>query len=214
LRRWWPARRARELALQRLARALRSTLACDRAAVRKELASPGGLGVEVWSRGMPCKVIPFPVAGKAHASAEPVIIRRRIILHVGGRRYDVDLIGLVRPMSGARGPSPPTQQGLSAASRAQRRYGLVQLLEGSQCGSEGGRVLQQQGGKREREEYRQEMGIGVCSPAAVGEAEAKFSLAFPWQRSDPSSCANRAQKETDMTNQGALSRKRSASSGK
>jgi hypothetical protein len=44
------------------------------------------------------------------------------------------------------------------------------------------------------------MGIGVCSPAAVGEAEAKFFLAFPWQRSDPSSCANSAQKETEMTN--------------
>jgi len=122
--------------------------------------------------------------------------RRRMILDVGGRRYDVYLIGFVRPMSAAGGPSPPTQRGLSAASRAERRYGLFQLVKGSQ----GGRaVLQLPGGKREGEQYRQEMGIGVCSPAAVGEAQAKFSLAFPGQRSDPSSCANSAQKETEMT---------------
>src|SRR5437763_2758827 len=104
----------------------------------KELASPGGLEVEVWLRGMPCKVIPFPAAGKANTTPEPVMIRRRIILNVGGIRYEVDLMGLVRPMSGARGPSPPTQRGLSAASPAERRYGLVPLLQGSQCGPEGG----------------------------------------------------------------------------
>src|SRR5204863_1540995 len=96
---------------------------------------------------MPGKVIPFPAAGKANATPEPVKIRRRIIVNVGGRRYDVDLIGLVRPMSGAGGPSPPTQRRLSAASRAERRYGLVQLPEGSQCVPEGGRAVRQQGGK-------------------------------------------------------------------
>jgi len=89
---------------------------------------------------------------------------------------------------------------LSAASRAERRYGLVQLLEGSQCVPEGGRAVLQIPGGTKREQYRQELGIGVCSPAAVGDAEAKISLAFPWQRSDPSSCANSAQKETEMTN--------------
>jgi hypothetical protein len=150
---------------------------------------------------MPGKVIPFPAADKANATPEPVMIRRRIIVNVGGRRYDVDLIGFVWPMSGAGGPSPPTQRGLSAASRAERKYGLHQLLEGSQCVPEGGRaVLQMPRGTREGEQYRQEMGIGVCSPPAVGNAEAKISLAFPWQRSDPSSCANSAQKETEMTN--------------
>jgi hypothetical protein len=44
------------------------------------------------------------------------------------------------------------------------------------------------------------MGIGVCSPVVVEDAAAKISLAFPWQRSDPSSCANSAQKESEMTN--------------
>ena len=78
---------------------------------------------------------------------------------------------------------------------------MVQLLEGNQCGSEGGRaVLQMPRGTREGEQSRQELGIGVCSPLAVGDAEAKISLAFPWQRRDPSSCANSAQKETEMTN--------------
>ena len=77
---------------------------------------------------------------------------------------------------------------------------MLQLLEESQRAAEGGRaVLQVPGGTREREPSRQELGIGVCSPVAVGDAEAKFSLAFPWQRSDPSSCANSAQKETEMT---------------
>jgi hypothetical protein len=150
---------------------------------------------------MPCKVIPFPAAGKANATPEPMMIRRRIIVNVGGAQYDVDLIGLVRPMSGAVGSSPPTQRELSAASRTERRYGLVQLLEWNQCKSEGGgAVLQMPEGKREPEEYRQEMGIGVCSPVVVEDAAAKISLAFPWQRSDPSSCANSAQKETEMTN--------------
>src|SRR5215471_9999473 len=89
-------------------------------------------------------------AGKVNATPEPMMIRRRIIVNVGGAQYDVDLIGFVRPMSGAVGPSPPTQRELSAASRTERRYGF-QLLEWNQCKSEGGgAVLQMPEGKRER----------------------------------------------------------------
>ena len=131
------------------------------------MASPGGLEVEVWSRGMPCKVIPFPAAGKANATPEPVMIRRRMIVNVGGRRYDVDLIGLVRPMSGALGPSPPTQRGLSAASRAEK---VCLVHPGREPVPVVGASCRFQG-KRSGNTRQELNGVRL----AVGDAEAKIS---------------------------------------
>ena len=56
----------------------------------------------------------------------------------------------------------PTQQGLSAASRAERRYGPVQVLE--------------KWGKWQWEQYWPEMGIGVGSPPPAGDGEGHYGI--------------------------------------
>ena len=44
---------------------------------------------------MPCKVIPFPTALSAARTKEPILARHHIVLEVGTRRYDVDVMGFV-----------------------------------------------------------------------------------------------------------------------
>ena len=69
---------------------------------------------EVWSHGMPNKVIPFPSGNTA--KTETVFIRERLILNVASIRYEMELIGIFTPLSPKR-VRQPKRPAVSTAER-------------------------------------------------------------------------------------------------
>src|SRR6266567_7551714 len=70
--------------------------------------------LEVWSHGMPNKVIPFPSGNTA--KPETIFVRERLILNVASLRYEMELIGIFTPLPPKR-VRQPKRPAVSTAER-------------------------------------------------------------------------------------------------
>src|SRR5437667_326281 len=128
---------------------------------------------------MPCKVIRFPAVVSAHRTEEPILARHHVVLEVGTRRYDVDVMGFVTPLPvKAQGngstlvepPGPGTER--QAAT-------VVQVVNRSSTLRQGWTaVLRLEGSKRHWEAYWRQLGIASPSSAAAPDKKAEISPAL------------------------------------
>ena len=52
---------------------------------------------------MPNKVIPFPRASAPHKDSLLLVLRRRMVIEIGGRQFQVDLLAKAQPLPGVFG---------------------------------------------------------------------------------------------------------------
>ena len=151
---------------------------------------------------MPCKVIPFPAAGSARSAAESILARHHIVLEVGRSRYEVDVLGFVKPLAAGQAPAGSGTDARRTTSPVSegRPATVVQVVQWSRSLRHGWLVtLRLEGRRQQWEEHWRELGISM--PAAdTRDHKVKNSLAIGRRQSDESSCAESAQKEENMTN--------------
>jgi Protein of unknown function (DUF3489) len=153
---------------------------------------------------MPCQVIPFPGAVSAPTTAEPILARHHIILEVGASRYEVDVLAFVKLLQSGQvqDRSGSVVWGGTGPLGTERRPPIgVEVVEWRETRRQGWRaVLRLRGSKQQWEAYWRQLGIADPAPAGGKEKEAQNSLALWREKSEESSCATGAAKETKMTN--------------
>jgi hypothetical protein len=151
---------------------------------------------------MPCKVIPFPTALSAARTKEPILARHHIVLEVGTRRYDVDVMGFVTALEPVVAQENGSTRVEPPGPGTERQVATVVQVEkwSSSLGQGWTAVLRLKGSKRQWEAYWRQLGIGSPSPATAPGKKVEISLALGRRQSDESSCATSAQTEVSMTN--------------
>src|SRR5579864_1252497 len=147
---------------------------------------------------MPCKVIPFPAIVSRRAE-EPIIARHHVELHLGSSRFDVDVIGFVKPLLAAVGPPSEGKPATPGSTSGQAPGGPATVVEvvGFNRSLRHGRLvtLRLDGPKQLWEHYWRQLVLAHRSPEKGGGG--KISLAFVPRQSDESSCAASAGKERE-----------------
>jgi hypothetical protein len=123
-------------------------------------------------------------------------------LRLGSSRYDVDVIGFIKPLLAAVGPPSEGKHATpgSRSGQAAGRPATVVEVVGFHRSLRHGRLvtLRLDGPKQLWEHYWRQLVLAHRSPEKAGGG--KISLAFGPLQSDESSCATSAQKEASMTN--------------
>ena len=76
---------------------------------------------EVWSHGMTNKVIPFPA--EITSESQTVMVRHRMYLAVNSLRYEMDIIGILTPLSAT--PASQANPRLGSAQRGTKQRASV-----------------------------------------------------------------------------------------